>query len=145
MVIILYSTNSEKNEINKVLSNGTTFTGTLRDMTSVIEPEINIESDTNISTFNYCHISDFGRYYFIKDVKSVRENLWRISLKSDVLMSFKNDILSSKGILVDTENNGDLYLNDDSWVDTVKDKTDILPFSNGLLESGEYILITAGG
>ena len=39
----------------------------------------------------------------------------------------------------------DNYLVSESWVSKVKTKTDILQFSNGLLDSGEYILITAGG
>lgn len=145
MEITLYNTTSEKNEINKTISNGQTFTGTLRDMTSILNPEINIESNLNLSAFNYCHISEFGRYYFIKDVKSVRNGLWRISLKVDVLMSFKVDILASQGILKHTETFGEPYLSDNSWENLVKDKTDILTFSNGLLDSGEYILITAGG
>ena len=145
MEIILYNTTSEKNEINKSLSNTATFIGTLRDMTSVLSPEINIESSSNLSAYNYCHISDFGRYYFIKDVKSVRNDLWRISLKVDVLMSFKVDILASHGILKHSETIGDLYLSDNSWESLVKDKTDIITFSSGLLDSGEYILITAGG
>lgn len=145
MEIILYNTISEKNEINKSLSNGVTFTGTLRDMTSVLSPEINIESSSNLSSYNYCHVSDFGRYYFIKDVKSLRKNLWRISLKVDVLMSFRSDILASRGILAHTETNGEYYLPDNSWVNLVKDKTDIIAFSSGFNDSGEYILITAGG
>lgn len=145
MEIILYNTTSEKNEINKSLSNGVTFTGTLRDMTSVLSPEINIESSYNLSTYNYCHVSDFGRYYFIKDIQSVRNGLWRISLKVDVLMSFKGDILTSHGVLKHTETFGELYLADNTWENLVKDKTDIITFSNGLLDSGEYILITAGG
>ena len=145
MEIILYNTISEKNEISKSLSNGATFTGTLRDMTSVLSPEINIESDSNLSAYNYCHISDFGRYYYIKDVQSVRKGLWRVSLKVDVLMSFRGDIYASRGILKHTETNGEYYLSDSSFVNLVKDKTDIIQFSNGLLDSGEYILITAGG
>ena len=145
MEITLYNTTSEKNEINKSLSNGATFTGTLRDMTSVLSPEINIESGSNLSTYNYCHISDFGRYYFIKDIKSVRSGLWRVSLKVDVLMSFKVDILASQGVLKHTETFGELYLANNTWENLVKDKTDIITFSSGLLDSGEYILITAGG
>ena len=44
------------------------------------------------------------------------------------------------------EYKGSNYLSEsDSWVTSVKAKTDILTYSSGLLNSGEYILITAGG
>lgn len=146
MVITLYNTYSEKNMINKSLVNALNFEGTLRSETSIINPVFNIESSTNLVDYNYCYIQEFGRYYFIKDIRSIRNNLWEISLQVDVLMSFRNDILNSEGIIIDTENvNSDMYQNHDSWNTKVKTKTDIISFPSGLLESGEYILITAGG
>ena len=42
-------------------------------------------------------------------------------------------------------NNFDNYLPDENLKTNVKTKTDILNFTNGFLESGEFILITAGG
>lgn len=146
MVITLYNTYSEKNALNKSLVNQLDFEGTLRGETSITNPVFNIESATNLSTYNYCYISDFGRYYFIKNIRAIRNEFWEISLVVDVLMSFRSDILNSEGIIISTENvNADVYQNHDSWNTTVKSKTDIIPFSSGLLESGEYILITAGG
>ncbi len=146
MTIILYTTNSEKNSLNKSLSSGNTFTGTLRTETSITIPEIMLESNSNLSGYNYAYIPEFGRYYFIRDIRSYRDKLWVISMRVDVLMSFKNAIKASKGILTDTQTTEkEYYLSDDSWVSTVKDKTDIIAFSSGFNESGEYILITAGG
>lgn len=146
MTVILYTTNSEKNALSKTLGNAKTFTGTLKKETSVTSPEIMLESDTNLSGYNYAYISEFGRYYFIKDIRSYRDNLWVVSMRVDVLMSFSNSIKSSKGILTNTQTTEkDFYLSDDSWVTLVKDKTDIISFSTGFLDSGEYILITAGG
>lgn len=145
MDITLSVTHSEKNKLEKVLTDSQVFTGTLRGITSVISPEIDLEVE-NPTGFNYAYIPDFGRYYFINDMVSIRSGLWKISMRVDVLMSFKSDILNSRGIIVDTESvNADVYQEHDSWNTKVKNKTDIIPFSNGLLESGEYILITAGG
>lgn len=145
MDITLSVTHSEKNKLEKVLNDSQVFTGTLRGTTSVISPEIDLEIE-NPTGFNYAYIPDFGRYYFISDMVSVRAGLWKISMRVDVLMSFKSDILNSQGIIVDTESvNADAYQYHDSWNTKVKNKTDIISFSNGLLESGEYILITAGG
>lgn len=145
MHITLMVNNSEKNKINKSLSNAVTFTGTLRDETSIINPIILMELE-NPSNYNYAYIPEFDRYYFINDMVSVNNNLWRISLKVDVLESFKNQILASSAILSDTENAGlDKYMSGNVWKSRVKESTSIVNFPAGLSENGHFILITAGG
>lgn len=146
MDIILYNTSSERNEINKVLVNSLLFECTLRAETSITNPSIFLESQSNLSTYNYCYIPEFDRYYYITNVLSVRNNLWQIICKVDVLMSFKEAIFNSYAIIEESKETGiSNYLSNDVWVNLVKDKTDILQFPNSLLENGEYILITAGG
>lgn len=145
MDITLLVNNSEKNKINKSLTNAVTFTGTLRDETSIINPVVLLET-TNPSNYNYAYIPDFNRYYFISDMASVNKNLWRISLTVDVLESFKNEILGSSAIISDSENKGmNKYLTGKVWKANVKETTTIKTFPNGLSENGHFILITAGG
>ena len=145
MDIILCKNNSEPNKINKILSDQYTLSGTLKEQTSITSPAIMIESGNPVG-FNYAYIPDFNRYYFISDIINVSNNLWRINLKVDVLESFKNDILSSSVILSDSEVTGsDKYMSGDVWKTKVKDTTNIITFPSGLLEEGEFILITAGG
>lgn len=147
MTITLYKNNSERNCVNKVLSNMLTYTGTLRDATSIKAPVINIAANANIINYNYAFITEFNRYYFITDIKSVRNGVWEISFLCDVLMSFKDDILAAYAVIDHTtEYDTSDYLSSDIWTTLVKDKTDIINFSgSSLLDSGEYILITAGG
>ena len=146
MNVTLCNNSSERNEINKVISNGETFICTLRSETSVSDPAILLEYNGNLSGYNYCYIPDFDRYYYITDITSVRNNLWMVKCHVDVLMSFKSAILSSVAILEESSVTGiSNYLSNDVWRALSKDKTSIIPFSNGLNSSGEYILITAGG
>lgn len=145
MDITLYQTTSERERINKVLGSYIAMTGTLRGESSVINPSFLIEY-SNPSDYNYCYIPSFGRYYFITNITSIRNNIWRIDCSVDVLMSFRNEILNlevivSQNSLPDAE----CYMNGDAWQSTVKTKTDIINFPSGLLDSGEYILITSGG
>lgn len=49
---------------------------------------------TNYENENYVYIPDFGRYYFVTDIEIKNNGLFRISLKEDVLMSYK-DILTN--------------------------------------------------
>ena len=63
-------------------------------------------------------------------------------------MSFKTQILNLNVTVSDVssgESPDETYINGEQWQTTVKTKTDIVSFSNGLLDSGEYILITSGG
>ena len=146
MNVTLCNNSSERNEINKTISNGETFICTLRSETSVSDPAILLEYNGNLSGYNYCYIPDFDRYYYITDITSVRNNLWMVKCHVDVLMSFKSAILSSVAILEESSVTGiSNYLSNDVWCALSKDKTSIISFSNGLNSSGEYILITAGG
>lgn len=145
MEITLCVNNSEKNKIGKLLSNNNVFFGTLRGETSVTNPVILMEID-NPTIYNYAHIPEFKRYYFITDMISIRKGLWRISMKVDVLESFKTSINEISVILSDSENVGsENYLSSNVWKAKVKEKTDIVNFPNGLLDEGQFILITAGG
>jgi hypothetical protein len=145
MEITLYVNNSERQALNKSLSQGFQIMGSLRHETSVIKPNILIEA-TNPTGFNYCYIPQFGRYYFIENFTSIRTNLWRMECSVDVLMSFK-DAISNLNVIVSDNTNPDQeqYMSGEVWAVTVKNKTDVLNFPSGLLDTGEYILITSGG
>lgn len=145
MNITLYVNKSEKNKIGKNLTNDFSISGTLRDTTNIINPVILIELN-DIGNYNYCYIDDFKRYYFITDIAVIRTGLFAISLMVDVLESFKSDIKNLSVILLNTQNVGSSnYLSSPVFRNNVKSKTDILNFPNGLNDSGEFILITAGG
>lgn len=142
--IYLYKNKSEKNKLNKSLTNPVTLTGVLREETSIITPIITISAN-NPYNYNYAYIPVFGRYYFINDILSVNQGAWRLHMQVDPLMSFKAQILNSYVILDDSTDNGSNYLPGDVWVNNVKERTDIVNFPSGLSNEGSFILITAGG
>lgn len=145
MVIVLGTIADESNKLNKTINNVTNINGTLRQETSVINPSVLIEAQ-NLSGYNYMYINDFGRYYFITDIVSVRNGLWRVTGKVDVLMSFKAGIETCPVILANTETTLlDKYMSGEMWKTQVKSKTDVINFPSGLNSTGEYILITSGG
>lgn len=145
MVIVLGTISDEYNKLNKTMSNVVNINGVLKQETSVIKPTVLIEAE-NLSGFNYMYINEFGRYYFITDIVCVRQNLWRVSAKVDVLMSFKDGISTCPFIVSNTENAyAENYMMGDMWKTLVKSKTDIINFPSGLNSTGEYVLITSGG
>lgn len=68
--------------------------GDMREDISILNPSILIDtSSIDISQANYVYIENFKRYYYITSMDIVRTNLWRINLRVDVLMSYKDYIL----------------------------------------------------
>ena len=145
MDIVLGKIADERNKLNKTVYDAIAYSGTLKQETSVIKPNVIIEA-SNLSDYNYMYIAEFGRYYFITDIVSIRNGLWRISGSVDVLMSFKDAIESCPIILSHTESVlTETYMMGDMWKNLVKTKTDIISFPSGLNNTGEFILITSGG
>lgn len=93
--INLYKNSAEPNKVDKTgeLSTVGTISGVLRQECSLINPEIIIQYDKP-PDFNYCYIANFGRYYYVENIVSMRSNLWRVRLRCDVLMTYKTQILN---------------------------------------------------
>ena len=93
--INLYQNKAEINRVDKTnyLVSVGTLNGYLREESSLIEPKIIIEYE-EVPNFNYVYIAKFNRYYFVQEITSVRTRLFRITLKCDVLMSYKDKILN---------------------------------------------------
>lgn len=146
MEIQFFVNKSEENKLNKELLTADTFEGSLREECAIEEPSILIESDSTLTSYNYFYIPEFNRFYYRTSITSVRNGLWRIRGRTDVLMSFKEAILNFDAILNNSTDNGaNDYMSGKQWVDLVKTKTDIINFPYGLSDNGEFILITAGG
>ena len=144
MEIDFYKNISEKNKIGKKLLNKLTLNGNLREESSVINPTILVEHN-NLSVYNYAYIPDFKRYYFVSEITSVRNGLWRASLKVDVLESFKKDILNLSCIVDKQQNQSyNNYIDDGSYINRADSFVEIANYQNGFNSSGEFILITAG-
>ena len=145
MKITLYKTSEENNKIDKTLSEPYNMTGSLRNESSVIRPSILVEIE-NPTNYNYMYIPDFGRYYFIKEMTSVRTNLWRLDCEVDVLKSYANEI---KTLTVIIDKNKDYsrtnqYLDDGSFIIENKNTIEIKNFNSGFNDEASYVLVTAG-
>lgn len=105
------------NKINKNTDSMTTLTlsGELTDASTIVDPVILVEYNGALTGFNYAHIPEFGRYYFIKNVESVHNGLWSIEMHTDVLKSFSNAILNSPAIVSRSSSNFNMLLNDDHY------------------------------
>lgn len=142
--IDLYNCGDENNKITKSdLTDIIQLTGTFRGEVSVMNPVVQIETSTNISGYNYAYISDFGRYYFITDIKAVRNGLWQLSLKVDVLMTYHTEILALSAVIRRNENLFNLYLNDNQYQTLNYSRIQTKLFPNGFGD-WNFVLTTVG-
>lgn len=144
--MVLYNVLDENNKVSKTLEGPFQITGTLRNESEVVHPTILIEY-IGAFNFNYCHIPVWNRYYFIREVKSVRNYLWELSLEVDVLMSFADEIKKVPAI-IDKQasiSNANMYIDDGDWVVQNDEFIQIRELPSGFNDEGEFILIAAGG
>lgn len=108
-----YTTQNDERVINKTIENEKSFDCVLKDNTSITKPIIQIATSENLNTYNYCYIPDFHRYYFIDDIMILKNGLYQITARCDVLMTYKPDILDSTALINRQENIGQDFLVDE--------------------------------
>lgn len=144
-IITVQTNSSEKNRVDKTLTDIAALTGTLRNDTSIIDPTFQIAGNmSDYLTANYCTVPAFGRSYFINNIRSVRAGLFEIVCHVDVLSSFKTQLRANSAIIHKSERNWNLYLNDGS-LKTYQDPIIYTKnFSSGFPKTEQYILGVAG-
>lgn len=105
----LYINSSENNVLNKTITTVYTTNITFDEPVSSMTPVIVVDGgNTDIRNCNYVYIEYTHRYYYIVNKEMINGNYWRLSLRTDVLMSFKTSINRLSGILertsLDNEN-----------------------------------------
>ena len=143
MLLKLYNTDSETNRINKVLTDETEFDVRLKDKSSVVNPVLLLKSETYIN-FNYAYIPKFQRYYFVDDISVYPNKMYILTLRCDVLTSFKDDILKSYARIVEQTNSNAYY--DSNLKSEVRKEVDTYMSDVSFdLTADSMVLVTIGG
>lgn len=112
MNIFFYTSSAEPNSFPKVLGDAIRYQGELRDECDILNPVLTIEGLNPDTTFNYCYIPDFKRYYFITESSVVRTGLIQFNLHVDVLQSWSKEILELEAIISRNEYDFNNHLED---------------------------------
>ena len=93
----LWQNASPDNTINKFLSGETTINIFLKRDVDISSPEIILKSVSGIDfrAFNYAEIPALGRFYFIRSIDSLNNDVFRFNLECDVIETYKAEILNS--------------------------------------------------
>ena len=143
MIISLYNTNDSNIVIDKALTNKIDYNIKLKDNTSVISPTIILKTETLI-TSNYAYIPNFDRYYYIENIEVFPNDIYSITLKCDVLMSFKDDIKNSSAY-VNQQTTTNKYYNS-NYQSEVRKEVDLYKSNVTIpVDVKSTILVTIGG
>lgn len=133
MKLILSTTKSQNNKLVKTYMNETEFEGKLREECNIISPTFILKCPiSKLVNFNYAYIPSFKRYYYIKNINSIKSNLTEIDLTVDVLMSHKDDIRECSGVVSRQEYNFNKYLDDPNLLSETECDVRTLNFENSI-------------
>lgn len=148
LTVQFYTSTSPAEKIGKTLTAGISAACTLKDDTSILRPELFITSATSPAGYNYMYISDFGRYYFIDDIKSIHNNMWEISAHVDVLETYATAIKANSAVIKRQANKFNLYLDDPEFKtynnEQLQTKKFAVPSGGGFTKSLRYIMTVNG-
>lgn len=136
----LYKVLNQTNEINKALQNPIVINGVFRSEIDSIDVIVEIETST--FDFNYVYIQSLGKYYFLTNITHVNAKIARLYLHCDVLMTYKQDILASYGLLTQGNNTNMYY---PSIPHTSKQTVRTLNFNSPFNPNGVFVLTTIKG
>lgn len=143
MELVLYKTMSERNVINKELTDSVSLDIKLKKDELIESPNISCNRFEGIEEYNYAYIPKFERYYFIVDTEMLNKRIVRLKLHTDVLETYKHDILNStvRASVAEIDSYVDVELTHDVRVNIKKLMLENTDFKN----SESYILTTIGG
>lgn len=137
MEITLYKVLDETNVLNKTLQNGIVINGNFR--SEIDNIDIIVEIETTDFNFNYVYIQSLNKYYFVRNIHHVNAKIIRLVLHCDVLMSYKQDILNSKGLIVKGGNINPYYSSIES---ESRENINRYNFQYTFSSIGNYVLVT---
>lgn len=135
-------------ELNKVYKNPVLideYSCELKNKTSVVDPILLIADDLNAVNTNYCYIPEFGRYYYIVGIQSIKNGLWEVSCHCDVLYTYKAQLMELSGIVSRQSGSYNLMLSDPRVLHMADPVLQQKKFPRGFTDEGtSYILLLLG-
>ena len=112
--VILYSFSKRENSTKQPSSGGTSYSCTMIDDTSLMNPTFKLSIESNPIGKNYAYVADFNRYYFVREIRTY-QNFWYISCECDVLASFKSEIAAERHYVLRSSHSYDGSITDNMY------------------------------
>lgn len=143
MTLTLYNNLSDSRTVSKrifLLGNKQCNT---KEPSSIYEPRVVVHKSalSSWASANYARISEYGRYYYIKDIVTTTAGMLEITMHTDVLMSFP--VRSLFAYVERQENAKNLYMPDE-YV-PVRAGRQVNQYKVGQLEDSPCFIVTTNG
>lgn len=140
-----YKNLSENNDIDKTLTDEKIVLGEPRGPVNILHPEIlanGKEYGITYNTFNYCYIVELERYYYIDSFQFHPNGVVQMSMSVDVLMTYKEDIRASSGLILKQRVYNPYYGEFDT-----ESRTDIetQEFTDPFDHQGQFVIVAMRG
>lgn len=146
ITMTLYTTSDDDRVVGKSLTTVASHTITLKDGCSIDTPVVSFTaSASSVKYVNYARIDEFGRYYFIRDRKSLQNGVVEFTLESDPWNSFASQLRGCRATIVRNENASNGYLMDNEYQLLAYNTVVTRDFPRGLGETGESIILMTVG
>ena len=144
MIVALYDYQGDKRIISKTLLDSFTMNGTLTNDCDVVNPVIEVEKfNPAYYRYNYMYIPDFRRFYYITSWENLANRLWLLHAHTDVLMTYRDEILKTQAVMVRGNYAGTIDLPSDLYASKVSTEVSTLKF-NKSFDSQSAVLVVAG-
>lgn len=132
ITVTLYTFSKRENSTATPSGSGTDFSCALKAPTSIINPTLELAA-ADLTSFNYAYIAAFHRYYFMRDIVSLNNGRWEITLECDVLATYKTEIGGSSEYVLRSASSYDNTIMDSLYptkaVCTLQEGTSVAVFS----------------
>lgn len=142
--LVFYIVEDDPNTAYKNKTNQYVMTGTIQQDIDLLNPVIIIDTNVDLTKYNYIYISCLERYYFCK-VSLLYGGRYEVTCNVDALSTFIQELIYIPCIIDKEEIHNDLYINDGTYVQGNKNYTTVTNFSGGFNDTAENILICCGG
>ena len=144
MTISVYNFAKKENSTKRPTGTGTSVSATMKTPASYENMVVEVSSKP---TWNYAYIGSIGRYYFVTNV-TYNRGIWEVSLKLDVLATYKTAIGSTSMYIErsSAQKNGDLI--DKFYPITAaatRSTTTLAVASTGMWTTGTYVVTALDG
>lgn len=148
MKIYFFKTSSDNRKITKELT--PVIIDDNNDLNIIFKQDVNrsdgfldLRYNEHLLEANYCFIEDLGYYYYMSE-PTFSNNRLLYNLTTDLLMTFKNDILQLKCIIARQQHDFNAYLTDNRFPVLNKQQVNTIDFPDGFPQHDEVILVVNG-
>ena len=146
--VSFWSMAKKRNSTKRPVGSGTTYDCVLKDNTSVLRPQIELDlgPSSNPASWNVCYIQDFGRYYFCS--WTFDHGRWIASCEVDTLATYKPTIGAAEMMVLRSSAAYDEYLVDTFYPASSQVSSTVAqvssPFSAATFNSGTVVMALIG-